>query len=114
MDSRLYEVLPPCSMDSWNSAQKLKQANGHLTSTSVPNTYNTYAVPRGVNGTPPTSRPIPPAVPPRNRQMSEGGEGPNSQGSSPSDKAALFPSRGKAPVQGEESTSGSDKTTTLG
>ena len=96
VDNRLYEVLPPCSADTWNSARKLKKT---FSSSSVPNTYNTYAVPRGVNGTPPTCRAIPPAVPPRNRNVSEG-EGPSSQGSSPTDKGALFSAKGKGMAQG--------------
>ena len=97
--SRLYEVLPmelPSSAPAaWTHNSKLKHSKSYTGSSSSavmpPASYSTYAVPRGMNGTPPSSRPIPPAVPPRNRNMSEGGEG--SQGSSPNDKGGMFPSK---------------------
>ena len=99
--SRLYEVLPmdmPSSAHSaWTANPKLKHSQSYNGSSSVlpPASYTTYAVPRGMNGTPPTSRAIPPAVPPRNRNMSEG-EGHSSQGNSPNDKGGLFPFRSKS------------------
>lgn len=102
--SRLYEVLPmdmPSSAPTaWSGNPKLKHSQSYTGSSNVmpPMSYNTYAVPRGVNGTPPTSRTIPPAVPPRNRNMSEGGEGHGSQGNSPNDKGGLFPMRSKSGV----------------
>ena len=98
--SRLYEVLP---MDVPGAPH---MASAGKLSSSVPAGYSTYSVPRGVNGTPPTSRVIPPAVPPRNKPAWEG-EGPSSLGSSPNDKAALFPpSRSKSAPQGEHCVNG--------
>lgn len=98
--SRLYEVLPmdiPASAPAaWSANPNLKHSKSYNGSSVLPPmSYSTYAVPRGVNGTPPTSRTIPPAVPPRNRNMSEG-EGHHSQGNSPNDKGGLFPMRSKS------------------
>lgn len=98
--SRVYEVLPvDIPTPAWTANQKLKHSMSYNGSTmTVPAGYNTYSIPRGVNGTPPMSRAFPPAVPPRNRKTSDG-EGHNSAsslGSSPNDKGGLFPQRLKA------------------
>ena len=67
--------IPSSAPTAWTGNPKLKHSKSYSGGSSnvlPPMSYNTYAVPRGVNGTPPTSRAIPPAVPPRNRNMSEG------------------------------------------
>ncbi len=81
------------------SAPKLKHSKSYAGG-SVPKDFATYSVPRGANGTPPTTRAFPPAVPPRNRNMSEGeghlSGGGGSLGSSPNDKGLILPPRGRA------------------
>ena len=72
-----------------NHAHKLQHSKSYSGSSHMG--YSTYAVPRGVNGTPPSSRAIPPAIPPRKKCEGEVHSG--SLGSSPSDKGGIFSSR---------------------
>ena len=82
----IYEVLNP-----QEDCGKSPVGNGKArTNATFPKGYSTYAVPRGVNGTPPRTRTIPPAVPPRNRNVSEGDIVVGSLGSSPNDKQRSF------------------------
>lgn len=90
IDNRLYEVLPMDVPSSTNG-----QWQGKLNhSVSIPG-YSTYAVPRSVDGAPASTRPIPPAVPPRNKTMSEM-DGSSSLGNSPNDKGGLLPLRSRS------------------
>ena len=87
--SRLYEVLPmdipPSGPTSWSASKQFSRSKSCM---AVPPGSSTYSVPRGINGTPPSSCVVPPAVPPRNKNMTEGERqsGTSSLGTSPNDK----------------------------
>ena len=82
----IYEVLGPL-----DNCGRSPVSNGKgRTNVTFPKGYSTYAVPRGVNGTPPRTRTIAPVVPPRNRNVnSESDVHVGSLGSSPNDKRSF-------------------------